>query len=531
MAAIVGVLARLRLGLPRRHLHPPPGHRRLTHPRARTPAARRPRSGRGANQVCEAPTVGCSHEYAGPRHGRRRPRWWLGRHALRAPGPGRPAAPGQEGHGAAHAHLRRPLPQDPGRLPPRRHPRRRHRRREPAHPAGHHQQRDPASTTPTWSSGWPSWWPSSPWSTPASSSPSGASRPTSARASSYDMRSKVFRHIQRMPLAFFTRTQTGALVSRLNNDVIGAQQAFTDLLSNVVGNFVTVVIVLGRHVLPQLEDHAGRPHPRPRLPHPGPLRGPAHRFADEGGVQPQQRDEHDHAGALPGGRGHAGQADGAPRVRGRLLRRQGRPGARHRHLPGHVLARLPRLAHPDGGAGHGARLRLRRRRRRPRRAAGRHPRRPDRLPDPPLRAADPALERQPRCDDRPRLLRAHLRGPRHRAHDRRGPRRGRRPAGQRLDRVRRRRLHLPERRRGLAGLARVGGGARGGPAERGPPRRLLHRRAGPHGGTGRALGSRQDDHLEPGAAPLRRDGGVGAPQRHRRAPRHHGLACATSSAW
>jgi len=60
----------------------------------------------------------------------------------------------------------------------------------------------------------------------------------------YDMRSKVFRHIQRMPLAFFTRTQTGALVSRLNNDVIGAQQAFTDLLSNVVGNFVSVIIVL-----------------------------------------------------------------------------------------------------------------------------------------------------------------------------------------------------------------------------------------------------------------------------------------------
>ncbi len=61
----------------------------------------------------------------------------------------------------------------------------------------------------------------------------------------FDMRSKVFRHIQRMPLAFFTRTQTGALVSRLNNDVIGAQQAFTDLLSNVVGNLVTVLIVIG----------------------------------------------------------------------------------------------------------------------------------------------------------------------------------------------------------------------------------------------------------------------------------------------
>jgi ATP-binding cassette subfamily B protein len=61
----------------------------------------------------------------------------------------------------------------------------------------------------------------------------------------YDMRSKVFRHIQRMPIAFFTRTQTGALVSRLNNDVIGAQQAFTTLLSNVVGNLMTVLIMLG----------------------------------------------------------------------------------------------------------------------------------------------------------------------------------------------------------------------------------------------------------------------------------------------
>jgi ATP-binding cassette subfamily B protein len=61
----------------------------------------------------------------------------------------------------------------------------------------------------------------------------------------FDMRSKVFRHIQSMPVAFFNRTQTGALVSRLNNDVLGAQQAFTDLLSNVVGNLVTVLIVLG----------------------------------------------------------------------------------------------------------------------------------------------------------------------------------------------------------------------------------------------------------------------------------------------
>ncbi len=61
----------------------------------------------------------------------------------------------------------------------------------------------------------------------------------------FDMRSKVFSHVQRMPLAFFTRTQTGALVTRLNNDVLGAQQAFTDTLSSVVSNLVTVILVLG----------------------------------------------------------------------------------------------------------------------------------------------------------------------------------------------------------------------------------------------------------------------------------------------
>jgi ATP-binding cassette subfamily B protein len=61
----------------------------------------------------------------------------------------------------------------------------------------------------------------------------------------YDLRTKVFTHIQEMPVAFFSRTQTGALISRLNNDVIGAQQAFTDLFSNVVGNVILVTIVIG----------------------------------------------------------------------------------------------------------------------------------------------------------------------------------------------------------------------------------------------------------------------------------------------
>jgi ATP-binding cassette subfamily B protein len=57
-----------------------------------------------------------------------------------------------------------------------------------------------------------------------------------------DLRTAVFDHVQKMPIAFFTRTRTGALVSRLNNDVIGAQRAFSDTLSGVVSNLVTVLL-------------------------------------------------------------------------------------------------------------------------------------------------------------------------------------------------------------------------------------------------------------------------------------------------
>jgi ATP-binding cassette, subfamily B, bacterial len=59
-----------------------------------------------------------------------------------------------------------------------------------------------------------------------------------------DLRAAVFDHVQRQPVAFFTRTRTGALVSRLNNDVIGAQRAFSDTLSGVVGNLVTLALTL-----------------------------------------------------------------------------------------------------------------------------------------------------------------------------------------------------------------------------------------------------------------------------------------------
>jgi len=59
----------------------------------------------------------------------------------------------------------------------------------------------------------------------------------------FDLRTRVFGHVQRQSLAFFTRTQTGALVSRLNNDVIGAQRAFTSTLSGTVSNAISVVVV------------------------------------------------------------------------------------------------------------------------------------------------------------------------------------------------------------------------------------------------------------------------------------------------
>lgn len=59
-----------------------------------------------------------------------------------------------------------------------------------------------------------------------------------------DLRTAVFDHVQRMPVAFFTRTRTGALVSRLGNDVIGAQRAFSDTLSGVVSNAVTLTLTL-----------------------------------------------------------------------------------------------------------------------------------------------------------------------------------------------------------------------------------------------------------------------------------------------
>ncbi|GAA4641630.1 ABC transporter ATP-binding protein [Gordonia humi] len=60
----------------------------------------------------------------------------------------------------------------------------------------------------------------------------------------FDLRTAVYDHVQTMPVAFFGRTRTGALVSRLNNDVIGAQRAFSDAFAGIVSNVVTLLLAL-----------------------------------------------------------------------------------------------------------------------------------------------------------------------------------------------------------------------------------------------------------------------------------------------
>ena len=123
-----------------------------------------------------------------------------------------------------------------------------------------------------------------------------------------DLRTSVFDHVQRMPIAFFTRTRTGALVSRLNNDVIGAQQAFS---RNPVRNCQQrrgAGPDADRDAGQVLAGHRAGPGAAAHLPDPGPaLRLPAGGNAP-GGRQPQRGHEHaDDRAVLRAGR-HPGQA-------------------------------------------------------------------------------------------------------------------------------------------------------------------------------------------------------------------------------
>ena len=333
-----------------------------------------------------------------------------------------------------------------------------------------------------------------------------------------DLRRAVFGHVQRMPVAFFTRTRTGALVSRLNNDVIGAQRAFTWTLSGVVSNLIALLLtlavmlslswqitLLALVLLPLFVVPArriGRP-PRP----PGARGG-----------RSQRRDDDPDDRAVLGPRGDAGQAVRPARPGGGRVRRPGRAGGRDRrpHRDGPV--RLPHRAGAGVGAGPGAGLRARRAGWRSTAGWSRAPWSPSRCCSPscyaPLTALASArvdamtalvsFERVFEVLDLPPLIA-----------ERPDPHAGARRAGFR--RVRRRPVRLPGGRQGVAGVA--GGGrhprhpGRGG----GAARRLVPGRSGPAGGAGGVVGRRQVDDRVAGTPALRRRRGRGAAGRGRRA--------------
>ena len=245
----------------------------------------------------------------------------------------------------------------------------------------------------------------------------------------YDMRAKVFRHIQRMPLAFFTRTQTGALVSRLNNDVIGAQQAFTDLLSNMVGNLVTVVIVVATMFFLSWQITLAALILLPIFLIParfvgqriGSLTKEGYSLNSEMNMVMQERFQVGGAMLVKLlGRPEA-EAEAFEAKAGRV-RDIGIAQATYARFFFVALTLTASLATAIVyGVG--------RRGRHPRRTPGRNGRGADRLPDEALRAADPALQPEPRHHDGPGVLRTALRGARHRADAARGRRPGRRAAG------------------------------------------------------------------------------------------------------
>ena len=170
----------------------------------------------------------------------------------------------------------------------------------------------------------------------------------------FDMRSQVFEHIQRMPLAFFTRTQTGALISRLNNDVIGAQQAFTDTLSSVVSNLISVILVLivmfllswqitviSLIILPIFVFPAKRVGRRLSVI-------TRESYALNAQMNNTMNERFNVSGAL------LVKLFGRPKEERDDLREEGRPGPRHRGHPGHVRPLLHRRPLVDRGAGHRA---------------------------------------------------------------------------------------------------------------------------------------------------------------------------------
>ena len=143
----------------------------------------------------------------------------------------------------------------------------------------------------------------------------------------YDMRVKVFDHVQRMPIAFFTRTQTGALISRLNNDVLGAQQAFTGTMSSVVSNFVSVVLVITAMLTLSWQITVISLCMLPIFVIPARLMGRKLQTITREGYGAQRADEHHDDRAFQRLRRAAGEAVRSPRRGDRPVRASGRAGA------------------------------------------------------------------------------------------------------------------------------------------------------------------------------------------------------------
>ena len=333
-----------------------------------------------------------------------------------------------------------------------------------------------------------------------------------------DLRAAVFDHVQRQPVAFFTRTRTGALVSRLNNDVIGAAAGVLRHAVGRGGQRRHAGADARRHARPVVAGHGAGAAPAADLRAARQADGPPPRRAQPGGRRPQRGDGQPDDRAVLRTRRHARQAVRAARGRDPRVRRPRRPGARHRraHRDGAVGLRVGADARLGAGVGAGVRpgwlvraggLARPGRRRRARAAA-----------HPPLRTADVAGLGPRRGDERAGELRARLRGAGPPAADRRArdaPAAARRRA---LGGARRGAVRLP---RGRPRVARVAGG-RGAPGHPrrcgGAARRVVPGRAGADGRAGRLVGRGQvDDRL---AAPpsLRRRRGRG-PHRRRRRPR------------
>ena len=172
-----------------------------------------------------------------------------------------------------------------------------------------------------------------------------------------DLRRAVFAHVQRMPVAFFTRTRTGALVSRLNNDVIGAQRAFTWTLSGVVSNLIALVLTLAVMLRLSWSITALALVLLPALRHPGPPHGRPLGPPRTGGRRPQRGDDHPDDRAVLRSRGDAREAVRPPGARGDGVRRAGGAGRRDRCAHGDGPMGLPHRSRPRLGARPRPRLR------------------------------------------------------------------------------------------------------------------------------------------------------------------------------